>query len=79
MIRGLRKTETDDRMTLVQHLRTMHSLLSIKEAAVYLREHHITTYKRAKAGQMPSTRYGGRVKIDSVELAAWLEQRSVSA
>lgn len=63
-------------LSLAERLRSMSRLLTVRETAEILSEHHITTHKRILRGAMPHIRIGSRVKIDSVTLADWVEART---
>ncbi len=64
-------------MTLVDALRARKGLLTVRELAELLSCHQMTLYGWAREGKLPHLRVGARLKFDPVEVAEWLEWRSV--
>ena len=51
----------------------VQEVMGISEVAEFLRMNKATTYKLAKAGQIPGRRIGGVWRFNRVELIEWLK------
>lgn len=54
----------------------MRDLLTVKEAAEYLRLNYMTVYRLAQRGKIPASKVGGNWRISRDILDGWLKSRS---
>ncbi len=54
----------------------MGDLLTIREAAAYLRLNHMTVYRLAQRGKIPASKVGGNWRISRDVLDDWIKSRS---
>lgn len=54
----------------------MSDLLTVKEAAQYLKLNYMTVYKLAQRGKIPASKVGGNWRIDKDALGEWLGRQS---
>jgi excisionase family DNA binding protein len=55
------------------------SLLSVGDAATYLKVSHSLIYKYVEQMKIPHIRIGGRIRFDQSALAEWINSRSYKA
>ena len=63
-------------MSRVQELRSMQSLLSVKEVAKIIGSCIATIRRYAASGKLASIRIGNRLRFDPSVVAAFIESRS---
>jgi excisionase family DNA binding protein len=63
-------------MTRVQELRSMHSLLSVRQVANIIGGCIATVRRYAASGKLASIRIGNRLRFEPTVVAAFLESRS---
>ena len=65
-------------MTLIEHLRTLRTPLTIAETAALLGLHPQTVYRWVWAAKIPYMKIGRTVKFDPASLAEWVSRRSMA-
>jgi excisionase family DNA binding protein len=65
-------------MTLLQNIENRQGALKVKELAALLEVTPAHIYKLISRGIMPSVRIAGAIRLDPVEIAAWLRERRPS-
>jgi predicted site-specific integrase-resolvase len=63
-------------MTTVQELRSMRSLLNVRQVANIIGSCIATVRRYAASGKLASIRIGNRLRFDPAVVAAFLESRS---
>jgi excisionase family DNA binding protein len=71
-IASANQPDPDDTRLLPQRIERMKRAMTAGEIAGFLAVSHITVYKMAKAGRMPSFRIGTAVRFDPRAVAEWL-------
>ncbi len=66
-------------MTLVERIKNHRNALTLKEFAELFSISYRTAFEMATRAQIPAIQIGSCWRIDSVELAAWVEQQKVTA
>jgi len=56
----------------------MQRLMTIKEAANYLRLSKVTVYKMTRQGKIPASKIGRQWRYNKAEIDSWVKQKSNS-
>jgi excisionase family DNA binding protein len=57
----------------------MNSLMTVKEAAAYLRLNYMTLYRLAREGKIPASKVGGNWRFKKTMLDQWLSSKTRTA
>ena len=65
--------------SIIARLRAMRTAMLVKDLAYLLGMGRNTVYLMIRSGRIPSIRIGSVVRVDPVQVADWLEERTVAA